>query len=321
MVVTRGGNYPNLPDMAEEPENVEVAVGQEAIPDPLNAAAGQEGAAQVPLHVDEPLNIAAEAANARGDAAPQVSNRPLPKDATKLPLFRGDAKDSAHVETFLRSLRRYFRANASSYRLDPNDVIKLSTCGSCFPTDSLARIWFDNVEDELDSFDEFETNLREEFEAGGENLVQLQQTWENSRQGRLTAREYYAVLTKLRMRLTALDASEKPSDRELLRKFCANLSEPARSVIAKKRITDPELRLPSLVKLAELEDHKSPAPSFRRFHFKDRKSYSDQQSSGASTSKYCFYCSKKGHNPAECRGIAARKAAGTWEEREPPKRN
>ena len=83
----------------------------------------------------------------------QVRNRALPKDASKLPLFRGDDKDSKYVDTFLRSLRRYFRVNASSYASDPNDELKLSTCGACFPLDSLACIWFDYAEDDLESYD------------------------------------------------------------------------------------------------------------------------------------------------------------------------
>jgi hypothetical protein len=36
----------------------------------------------------------------------QVSNRALPKDASKLPSFQGDEGDSQCVESFLKSLRR-----------------------------------------------------------------------------------------------------------------------------------------------------------------------------------------------------------------------
>ena len=67
------------------------------------------------------------------------------------------------------------------------------------------------------------------------------------------------------MRNTMVDAAAQPSDREFLVEFCVNLSEPARSVIAKKRITYPQLTVSQLVKLAELED-RSFASAQRRRH-------------------------------------------------------
>jgi arsenate reductase-like glutaredoxin family protein len=220
-------------------------------------------------------------------------------------------------ETFLRSLRRYFRVNAASYAVDPDDILKISSIGNCFPLDSVARIWFDDVEDSLASYDDFEESIRTEFAAGSENIVQLQHSWEQARQGRHSVREFYAYLAKLRMRIAAIDADEKPSDRELLRKFCGNLSDPARTVIAKKRITDPNLELPALVKLAELEDSKkfgkvsTATASLRALNFRKR------EEKPRSNAKYCFYCGPekgRGHTPEECRRIAARKAAGTWKE-------
>ena len=157
--------------------------------------------------------------------------------------------------------------------------------------------------------------MRAEFEAGGESLVRLQQCWEQARQGQFAARDYYTHLAKLRMRIAAIDADEKPGDKELMRKFCGNLSEPARTVVAKKRITDPDLTLPQLVQLAELEDKSS--ASFRKLSFTPKQT---PVSGTTGDGKHCFFCKKAGHWPSECRMIAAHKAAGAWEERERPKK-
>lgn len=255
---------------------------------------------------------------AQDDDEVRITNLSLPRDASKLPVFKGDNNDAAHVDTFLRSLRRYFKVNARSYAVDPDDELKLSTCGNCFPFDSIARVWFDSVEDEFTSFEEFEDALRAEFAAGCENLVRLQQTWEHARQGKYGARDFYSFLTKLRMRISAIDSAEKPSDREFLRKYCTSLNEPARGVIAKKRITEPNLTLPAIVQLAELED-KSTVQIAAALRALQLKSQGGQPAGTLTqltgTSKYCYFCKKRGHTPEECRKIAAKKAAGLWKER------
>ncbi len=228
-------------------------------------------------------------------------------------------------------MRRYFKANHLSYTRDPGDGLKIATVGNCFPLNSLARLWFDNVEDDLTSYEDFEEALRENFQAGEENLVKLQQSWEQSRQGRNTAREFHTNLLKLRMRIAAIDSNESPSEREFLRKFCANLREPTRSVIAKKRITEPHLSLPQLVKLAELEEHSHPSTStaLRQFKFRENVAKNPpfqhtakttgNTSTAGSKKKFCFYCNSTSHSAEECRRIAARRAEGTWTDRPKPK--
>ena len=124
------------------------------------------------------------------------------------------------------------------------------------------------------------------------------------------------------MRIAAVQADAQPTQREFLAKYCVNLSEPARSVIAKKRTTDPDLTLPQLVKLAEPEDKSSPSTPSAAAVAAALRSL-NVNSKQTTMSKYCFYCGPKkgrGHTPEECRGIAARKAAGTWEERPVPPR-
>jgi hypothetical protein len=65
-------------------------------------------------------------------------------------------------------------------------------------------------------------------------------------------RDFYTYLLTLRMRIASLDSEEKPTDRELLRKFCGNIRQPVRTIISKRRITEPNLTLTQPVKVAEL---------------------------------------------------------------------
>ena len=188
------------------------------------------------------------------EAQPPQVNLPLPRDASKLPTFKGDETDAQQLDTFLVALRRYFRVNQSSYAVDPEDKLKVASFAQCFPLSSLARLWYDGVEETLSSYEIFEEELRANFAAGEANLIKLQQQWEQARQSRFSARDFYHHLQKLRMRITAVAADEKPNDREFLRKFCSNLREPVKTAIQKRRIIEPDLTLPQLVKLAELED-------------------------------------------------------------------
>jgi hypothetical protein len=307
MVETRRRNYnqPVLPALEPAIQSDLDRLAQPARPTPQMSDQGDE---------EQP------AAEEEAERLNQVGNRALPRDAYKLPIFRGEELDVQQLETFLIALRRYFRVNHASYANDPGDSIKLASIAQCFPLTSLARLWYDDVEETFDSYDEFEIGLRENFAAGEANLIKLQQSWEQARQGKYSARDFYHHLLKLRMRITAVDSNEKPSDREFLRKFCANLREPAKSEISKKRISEPNLSLPQLVKLAELEDKPiavaSAAAALRAFQF-DKK----QGSASNSKDKFCFYCPKsRNHTHEECRRIAARKAAGTWQERPPPKK-
>lgn len=312
MVATRRRNY--SPPAMNEPPVDPPAVAVDPAVDPADALP-----AVVPAQpmADEAVDIEEEP-----ELGPQVGNRALPKDASKLPIFRGEELDVQQLETFLIALRRYFRVNHASYAIDPGDSIKLATIAQCFPLTSLARLCYDDTEPTFTSYEEFERGLRDNFAAGEANLIKLQQSWEQARQGKFSARDFYHHLLKLRMRITAVESAEKPTEREFLRKFCANLREPAKSEVSKKRISEPHLSLPQLVKLAELEDKPvavaGAAAALRAFQFNRQG-----RTGGASTSKdkFCFYCPKsRNHTHEECRRIAARKAAGTWEERPPPKK-
>jgi hypothetical protein len=74
--------------------------------------------------------------------------------------------DHNNVEPFLKALRRCFNVNRASCVVDPDDALKLSTVSKCFPLGSTARAWFDDVEDDLESYDQFESDFREAFIAG-----------------------------------------------------------------------------------------------------------------------------------------------------------
>lgn len=69
--------------------------------------------------------------------------RPLPLDVSKLPMFKGDATDVSHLDSFLVALGRYFRVNADLLRVDPGDEIKLGVVAQCFPFGSIASIWYE----------------------------------------------------------------------------------------------------------------------------------------------------------------------------------
>lgn len=312
MVETRRHNYPNP---AQLPAELQPAL---AVEPPLHPEALMADIEPELPHVDEEEDA--------DEAVPEVRNRPLPRDASKLPVFRGEELDIQQLEAFLIDLRRYFRVNHASFQVDPDDALKLAVIAQCFPLTSLARLWYDDAESTFRSLDDFEAGLRENFAAGEANLIKLQQQWESARQGRYSARDFYHFLLKLRMRIAAADSAEQPTEREFLRKYCASLREPAKTEISKKRIAEPELSLPQLVKLAELEDKPSgvanAAAALRAIQFPPRGKRADK-TGGPSTSKakYCFYCpSARNHTPEECRRIAARKAAGTWEEKPPPRK-
>jgi hypothetical protein len=102
--------------------------------------------------------------------------------------------------------------------------------------------------------------------------VKLQQNWEQSSQGRHVSRELYTCLLQFRTGIAAINPAEDSSEREFLRKLCANQLDRIRHFIAKKRITRPHLNLTQLVKLTELEERTGPSPytAIRTFGFGQR---------------------------------------------------
>ena len=75
-----------------------------------------------------------------------------------------------------------------------------------------------------------------------------------------------------------------------MRKFCSNLSEPARTVIAKIELPIPISPCLNFVQLAELED--KPSASFRKFSFSPKQA---PVSGATGDGKHCFLCKKDGH--------------------------
>jgi hypothetical protein len=260
----------------------------------------------------------------------QVRNADLPRDASKLPTFRGDDKDVRFVQPCPNASDRYFVANSAAFAVDPNDQRKLATIGNCFPNSSDANTWYDEVWKSFLSYDELVDAFIaiENYEAGEENLVRLQQSWEQATQGKHTARDFHRYLIRLRMRISAVDAEEKPFDSAFLRKFCANLREPTRTVIAKRRISELNLTLPQLVKLAEIEEKSMKhRPNLNSFDTSRSTPSSSGTSSapptnsgtppnnvGTPTKRYCWYCKSHTHSIEKCRRVTARRAAGTWKE-------
>jgi hypothetical protein len=74
-------------------------------------------------------------------------------------------------------------------------------------------------------------------------------------------------------------------------------------------VRNPSFELEQLLAEAEVEE------TCRKF----KPSLNSFEGRGSKKTRSCWFCKSRQHNPNECPKIAARKAAGTWEERPPRK--
>lgn len=278
---------------------------------------------------DPPAAAAAAGAGAQADAAGTSAELSparlfLPKDALKLPKFKGDT-DTDTVEDFLFQLELYFDALPSQYGDAVPQALRhrMLILSGCFPAGSVAAVWFraHYTSQKFTSYTVFRDLFIGQFARHVASIVRLQDNWEAATQRRnQNAYEYYAYLLNLQARIAAVDWQQRPPDHQLLTKFCNSARADLRRFLQEKRIDHPDYTLSQLVQAASVREttlRASAGPSINAFQ--SRQSRREPRPAAGSDRMWCFFCNKSNHNAADCRKIAAKKKRGAWRE-DPPRK-
>lgn len=242
-------------------------------------------------------------------AAHQQANQPWggapPKDAFVIPKFKGEPAELPHTSSVLSRFTLYF--NCQPFFCGPNSWQRrrATLALSAFPAGSAAAVWFEHKLNSINSYDQFVDEFNNRFVSSGADLLTLQEKWQNARQrGVDTVSAFYTFLLKLQSQINSLGGNI--DERQLFTRFMYGL-QPA--LLEKLRphvmIWPAAQRTPNNLKsLAETFAIKSkPAPAINAFAARKNKS------------KFCYFCKSREHTGDTCPKIAARKAAGTWEDR------
>ena len=240
----------------------------------------------------------------------------LPKDLFKVAQFRGDkSNDSSRALTFLQHMNVYFSLFDCFKLSEPNGLhLRLAAMRlNCFPHGSHAGIWFEQhyASDAFPDYATFESKFRDHFVATQSDLISMQTTWSNLKQRPGdTVESFFAHFCRIRSQLQAL-GHDVPEHDAILR-FQKSVHAHIAEKLEERRLDNPNMDLNLLYNHAR---------TFERHHRASRPNPRAAQNGVPklnalnSNSKWCFFCRKNNHSAADCRKIAARKQAGTWEER------
>ena len=255
------------------------------------------------------------------------SLRDLPKSDVKLPKFAGEVtgKDRArpsHVLNFLHKVNAYFTFYSGVLT---DEDLKLNLLLNCFEGNAKACVWFNAQRPHFTTVTEFRDAFVDYYGGTAADERALRSRLFAFRQRECdTVKEYYSAFLDLVADIHALvefvhggDEAYKLDDSFQADKFVQGLHPSIRSDVERVLIRNPDLSLHDAMNEAYLEekvyrqknprDRRKPDPVKPRFNGVDGGSspYKDG----------CFYCKSMSHKAADCRKIAAKKAAGKWRER------
>jgi hypothetical protein len=236
----------------------------------------------------------------------------LPARIVPLPLFTGEpAKGEKRLpisatKHFLDRVNAHFQAYSHQY---PNDSLKLNALYGCFPQNSISAIWFGLQHLTFATYSDFVTSFEVEYGPTDTEVIAVEQSFLSFRQREgHPVRQYYNNYTKL---LAELSALERVYPDHLIRGNWVNgLRQPIQREVLRIYRREPSLTLPQLLHEAEIEESQSvkPKPRFQGMHGKPKARWT------------CYFCKSNTHTAQTCPKIAARKEAGTWQERPPPQK-
>jgi hypothetical protein len=248
--------------------------------------------------------------------------RDLPKDAFKLPTFKGNLTGADRVRpsdvlTFLNRLEKYMNVYRS---VISSDDARLDVIISCFPEKSRAATWYNTQRKRLSTPAEFRQSFIDYFGGDASEDRTLRSRLLSFRQrDQDSVTDYYAAFCQLVDDIHALaeflhsgQDSFLYDDYTQADMFVHGLKYPVREEVERIQIRNPDFTLEDLFREAVLEEKhakrkRKAKPVPPTFNALDHKT------------KWCYFCKGK-HDPKDCPKIAAKKAKGTWADK-PPKRS
>ena len=253
-----------------------------------------------------------------------MANAGVPKDLYKPPKFSGDKAETAKARTFLDHLDEYFSL-FPYFALNEEDATgwmhrRAAMRLNCFPAGSHAGIWYESAlrTQAFEDYPSFQDAFLEHFGTAQSDLVSLQTQWNNARQRpNDTVTQYYIHFSKLMSQLISL--GHNVSEEEALGRFQYGLGAHIRDKAIEFRLGRDDMTLHLLYNHAHVLEQSHQRRNNPQFNRKQPTGKVDTPTLNASQvpkGQYCFYCKKTNHSWEECPKIAAKKANGTWKEKQ-----
>lgn len=280
------------------------------VPGPPSLSQGSEGVGPGhALHQEQPVQQPAHPVQHQGGGGAP------PKDAFSIPKFRGEPSELPHTASILNRFSLYFNC-LPWYNAGPMSWQRRSAALalSAFPPGSAAAVWFEQLLPNLHSYEQFVTEFRDRFVSSGVDLLTLQEKWQNAKQrGSDSVSSYYTFLLRLQAQINAL-GGDVTSDQLFLRMLYGLQPALLERIKPHVMLWAPAQQTPNNLKsLAETFSTKPraapPAPAAALNATVGPKKFSGKKQ------KFCFFCKSREHSHESCPRIAAKKAAGTWEDR------
>jgi hypothetical protein len=264
------------------------------------------------------------------------SLRDLPKDAFKLPTFKGSLTGSdkvrpSEVLTFLNRLDKYFNIYTS---VITTDSVRLDVIVSCFPERSRAATWYNTQRKRISSSAEFRTAFIEYFGGDASEDRALRSRILSFRQREQdSVTDYYAAFCLLIDDIHALVEFLHKNQQSFLYDeytqadmFVHGLRSPVREEVERIHSRNPTFTLEDLFREAVLEEkHARRKPrGFDHNKNPNQNARSERVRLNAMNGKPkwhggCFFCGTFDHKHEDCEKIARKKAKGLWKDNPPKK--
>jgi hypothetical protein len=248
---------------------------------------------------------------------PAFSGQVLPNNAIRLPTFKGVSSDEkeplpepADVIAFMKRTDAYFHAYQHTYTTED---LKLDAILSCFPPGCHAAKWYDSADGRASfaSYEDFKIAFWSMYGPTEADRQRYDDKFQNFRQLESSpVRAYYSRFLHVLANMEAIGSPVQMH--HACSKFVHGLRPVLKKEVTRQRARNPKMSLEDILHEAENEERINkptlvPKPALRAMNAHD----------GAKKKKIwkCFFCRSDEHHHTNCKKIARRKAAGTWEDR------
>ena len=242
-----------------------------------------------------------------------------PPDCLKLPTFKGTYAESPFVPSFLRRATAYM-----SYHNLIESQTQLAALYSCFPMGTASALWFEKAVPAMSNFEDFRVQFAERFHLNvADRTKYLSKLNKFAQRPQDSVISYYSSLTELYDNLGQVGLTFHPD--EIKMKFIDNLRPELCATVMTQESISP-LALEKALTIAMNHERLLPKRAAPTTNGNARPALNaagtgnggNQNAGGKKKAFACNFCKQPGHIFADCPKVAAKKAAGTWEDRARP---
>ena len=228
----------------------------------------------------------------------------------------------AHSKACMRNRRRCRRSFVVLsayfvYHKLTETATQLAALYACFPFGSAAALWFENSVNSMANIDDFEAQFRTRFHLHIADRTKYLHKLESFHQrSNDSVISFYSLMTETYDNLQQLDMTFHED--QIKMKFITGLRPELRAVVLTQESIEP-LTIQKALTIAMNHERNLPrgaAPRAPGLAAAGGPAVQGPPNPSVPANSKCNYCKQHGHYFASCPKVAAKKAAGTWQDRQ-----